>query len=65
MTERIVGIVNVPGDPRAIVDGIKGLEDAGSEAGRAGKTEVQRRTRFSRCCFASFFRIRPRFRFER
>ena len=32
MSERNVGIVNVPGDPRAIVDGIKGLEDAGIPA---------------------------------
>ena len=32
MTEKIVGIVNVPGDPRAIVDGIKGLEEAGIPA---------------------------------
>ena len=32
MSEKIVGIVNVPGDPRAIVDGIKGLEDAGIPA---------------------------------
>lgn len=32
MSEKIVGIVNVPGDPRAIVHGIKGLEDAGIPA---------------------------------
>ena len=32
MSEKIVGIVNVPGDPRAIVDGIKGLENAGIPA---------------------------------
>ena len=32
MTEKIVGIVNVPGGPRAIVDGIKNLEDAGIPA---------------------------------
>lgn len=32
MSDRIVGIVNTPGDPRAIVDGIKGLEDAGIPA---------------------------------
>ena len=32
MSEKIVGIVNVPGDPRAIVDGIKDLEDAGIPA---------------------------------
>ena len=32
MTEKIVGIVNVPGGPRAIVDGIKDLEEAGIPA---------------------------------
>ena len=32
MSEKIVGIVNIPGDPRAIVDGIKDLENAGIPA---------------------------------
>ena len=41
------------------------LQDVDSEAGRTGKTEVQRRTRTSRCCFASFFRMRLRLRFDR
>ena len=41
------------------------LQDADSEAGGAGKTEDQRRTRSSRLSFASLFRIRLRFRFDR